>query len=77
MLEQTLTRITEDELWTLLQQIQTEVKQKGIGQSNPSKYSEEYEEDDESRVVQGFDEVTDTVVRDNIYTRLVEYVQEE
>ena len=57
------TPIKKSEIWDLIKEISDRVKEMGKEESNPGKH--------DGDLIRGFNEVSDTVVRDNIYCTLM------
>jgi Ran GTPase-activating protein (RanGAP) involved in mRNA processing and transport len=64
---------SEEEVYDLIKKISQEVIKMGKGQSNPCK---NYDDNEEADMVEGFEEVRDTVVRENLYERLMDDMDE-
>ena len=63
------TTIDQDEIMNIIYEIQGLVWESGKGQVNPNKY-------DDDDLVEGFDEVHDTAVREHIYKEIIRFIGE-
>ncbi|EFC42059.1 predicted protein [Naegleria gruberi] len=59
----------QDEIMNIIYEIQGLVWESGKGQVNPNKY-------DDDDLVEGFDEVHDTAVREHIYKEIIRFIGE-
>lgn len=64
---------SEQEVYDRIDKISREVIKMGKGQSNPGK---NYDDNEEADMVEGFEEVRDTVVRERLYERLLDDMEE-